>query len=350
MITSRRSQLMVAVTAIAIASTAVAEQGAETKRELQFEVRTVNLRFPSCPSETRFVGDMHITKDRNLPSWIFQISNTSQWEHMSESQRKFITRLQNEYRVTRIGDQRVGNAFSVRSDYTRTPTGTLTYRVHGVSETDVRIMAEALVEWLDEKASKKLKEVQERLEHDRNVMAEAPQELLKLEAEWERLEAQVDDKTEDYAKVNYGIDPKKLPDHVKKSMEQLAHNLKTADFELVGLQARIDLIGKYKTGGKITDQATLIKLNQMLIADEIERAGVFARRSAYEAAFKLAKELYDALAARNEAGARKARSEMRLADAEGDASRMERILADPPPEMRPVEVYKNEVTIHPVGH
>lgn len=348
MIISRISQLLAVVAVACIFSMAHAEQTTHTKRELQFEISTKSVGLSSCPSETKYVGDFHIIKDRRLGSWVFGISETSQWKQMSEAQRQFITKLQNEYRVTESKYWRVGSPFEVQSEYTHTPEGTVTYQVHGVSEPDVRRMAEAVIEWLDKKALKNLKEVQKTIELHRNTIAEAQRKLPKLEAECKQLEAQADEKIKEYAKVNYGIDPKKISDHVKKSMEELAHSLRTADFELVGLQARIDLIGKFKTGGKVTDQDTLIKLNQMLMSDEIERAGVLARRSAYESAFKLAKELYDAITIRDETSSQKMMWESQLANAEGDTQRMEEILADPPPYMHPVEVYENKVTIHPV--
>ncbi|UCF17865.1 MAG: hypothetical protein JSW59_10445, partial [Phycisphaerales bacterium] len=176
------------------------------------------------------------------------------------------------------------------------------------------------------------------------------QKLQELETKLRQLKAKMDEEIESYSKFNYGIEPEKISSHVKKSMEEFARNLRTADFELVGLNARIDLIDKYKTGGEITDQATLIKLNQMLIADEIERAGVLARRSAYEAAFRQAKELNDTITARNKASLQKSRLEVELKSAQNNSSKMERILAEPKPDMRPVEVYENKVTIHPVEH
>jgi len=346
MIISRMSQLLAVVAVTCFFSMAYAEQSKQTKRELQFELSTISIGLPYCPTETKYVGSFHVIKDRNLGSWIFGISETSQWKQMSEAQRQFISKLQNEYRVTERERQRIGSPFSSKTEYTYTPEGMLTYRVHGVSEPDVRRMAEAVIEWLDKKALEKLEEVQKRLESEQNTIAEAQKKLPKLEEECKQLEAQADEKAKKYTEVNY-ID-RDITKHAEKSMEELARNLRTADFELVGLQARIDLIVKYKTGGKITDHDTLIKLNQMLMADEIERAGVLARRSAYEAAFKLAKELYGAMITRGSVSSQKTAWERKLKNAKEDVLIFEEILDDIPPEMRPVEVYENKVTIHPV--
>lgn len=348
MISKKKSRLFVTLVVACVFSSSYAQQTQQPKRKLRFAVSSKRVPNSNIRSEINHIGYFHIIKDRNLGSWVLGISETSQWKQMSEKQRKFVSDLQNEYKVTAKEYRRLGSPFETVSDYVRTPEGTLTYEVHGVSEQDTRRMVEAVIEWLDKRALEKLEEVQKRLERDRNIIAEAQKRLPKLETECKQLEAQADEKIKEYVKVNYGIDRKKITDHAKRSVEELARNLRTADFELVGLQARIDLAGKFKADGKITDQDTLIKLNQMLMADEIERAGVLARRNAYEAVFRLAKDLYDAISSRDETSSQKMICESRLANAKMDTLKMEEVLADPPSEMHPVEVYENEVTIHPV--
>jgi hypothetical protein len=346
MFISRKSRWFAVVATIAIFSTAYAEQNAQTKRELQFEVSTRSIGLSSHPTGAKYVGTFHIIKDRQLSTWIFGISDTPQWKLMSETQRQSIIKVQNASRVTNSKDWRVGSPFSTQSDYTRTPPGTLSYRVYGVSEEDTRLMAEAVIEWLDNQALEKLKGIQKTVENDRAIVAKAQEEIPKLEEECQRLQTQKDEKEKQYKAANYiGWE---MYDHAEKSIEELAHNLRSTDFELAGLEARIDLIGKYKSGGKISDQATMIKLNQMLITDEIERAGVLARRNAYEAALKLAKEYRNTVLAFRSASSSKVGWERDLKSAEQEAQKCEEILGNPAPEMRPVQVYENKVTIHPI--
>jgi hypothetical protein len=133
----------------------------------------------------------------------------------------------------------------------------------------------------------------------------------------------------EYAEANYEIDSE-LTNHAEIGTEELANNLILIDFELVGLKTRIDLIGKFKTGGKITDQATLIKLNQMLMVDEIERAGMLARRGVYEAAFELAKELDNTLKTMSKVSSQKTAWERKLREEEQDVWKWEDILTDSP--------------------
>ena len=86
----------------------------------------------------------------------------------------------------------------------------------------------------------------------------------------------------------------------------------------------------------------------MLITDEIERAGVLARRSAYESALKLAKGYRDAVRAVRSAYSRKAEWVRKLKNAEEEGPKYEDILANPSPEMRPAQVHDNKVIIYPI--
>lgn len=348
MITIRKNQLLVALAAICIFSAAYGQQREKAERQLQFEVATGSIGFRGRYSNVTYVGNFHVIKDRRLNSWVPEISKTSQWKEMSEKQRQFISKLENEYRVVGSRNLYIGDPFSAKSDYVQTPEGTATYRVHGVSKEDVRKMAEAVIEWLDNEAQNRLEQEQKKLDFNQNVIAEAEKTLPKLETECKQLETQADKKTKEYAKTNYEIDSierKKIPEHARKNMEELARYLRLANFELIGLQARMDSIEIFKASGNISDPGTLIKLDQMLIADEIERAGIMARRKAYEEAFKQTKELYDIIMSSNDAAVQKLGWEMKLADARKDKYDAEKVLSNPPRQMQPVEVHENKVVI-----
>jgi hypothetical protein len=337
-----------ALAAACVFSTTYGQQSEKTKRQLWFEVATGRIGFPNRYSDVTHVGNFHVNKDRRLKSWITEISNTSQWNQMSENQQQFISKLENEYIAGGSRYFHIGNPFSAKSDYVQTPEGTLTYRVHGVSKEDVRKMAEAVIEWLDNEAQRCLEQKQKELENNKKTIAEAEKILPKLEKECKQLQVQVDKKTKEYAKIHHEIDSikrKEIPEHARKYMEELARYLRLANFELIGLKARIASIERFKAGGNISDPATLIKLDQMLIADEIELAGIIARRKAYEEAFKQTKELYDVIMSCNDAAAQKLGWEMKLADARRDKNDAETVLANPPREMQPVEVYENKVVI-----
>ena len=354
MIILRKCQLlMVLLVANAFVFSAICEeQSKPAKRQLKFETSTSRIRISYPLSEAKYVCYFHVKEDRSLQPWGGSLQTMSEWKEMSEEQRQFIHKLFNEYQYKRyMRNKHIGSPFSIKSQYVRTPVGTRTYQVFGVTEEDVRKMVEAVLEWLDKQAHEVIETNKKTLDTNRQVIAEAEKILPKLEKECKHLEAQADKKTKEYAKTNYEIDSigrKEIPEHARKKMEELARYLRLADFELIGLQARIDSIERFKAVGNISDQGTLIKLDQMLIADEIERAGVLARRRAYEGAFKQTKDLYDIIMSSNDAAAQKLGWEMKLADAQRAVPELEEWLLNPPNSTRPVEVHENKVIIHPV--
>ncbi|MHC4537712.1 MAG: hypothetical protein ACYS6K_27585 [Planctomycetota bacterium] len=272
-----------------------------------------------------------------------KITTTSKWNQMSEEQRQFILKLLNDDKDDRTTRSRIiGYPFSRNSGQMKSPNRTRTYSVFGVSKEDVQKMAEAVIEGLDNQAQRRLERKRKELEDNKKKT------LPKLEIECKQVEAKAQEKTKEYLKANYEINKTKRPEifeHAIKNMEELARYMKLANFELIGLQARIDSIERFKASGNISDPSTLIKLDQMLIADEIERAGIMARRKAYEEAFRQTKELYDIFMNCNDAAARKLSWERKLASAKAHKYSAERLLANPPAEMQPVKIYENKVVI-----
>ena len=304
MITLSKTKLLFALAALCVFSTVYGQQDEKSKQQLWFELASRTIEIPEDFPEVKYVGLLHIINDRDLGPWIGAIQTTSKWKEMSEKQQQFILKLQNDYKYKSIAKKkRTGYPISTRSDYIYTPEGTRSYRVYAVSKEDVRKMAEAVIEWHNNNARIGLEFARKQLKQNQKIIAEAEVMIPKLEKECKQLETQVEEKTRLYIKENNELDKAKETEifaHAKKHMEELASYIKLAKFELIGLHARIKSIERFKTGGKITDQGTLIKLDQMLITDQIEEAGVWARINAYERAFKWTKELYDAFISRSE--------------------------------------------------
>ncbi len=346
MITLRKNQLLMLLTAICVFSNAFGQQTERPKRQLSFELTsgTDEMTYPG----TKYLGYFHITNDRNLGPWGSWITTTSKWKEMSEEQRQFIEGQINEQYNRTLGRSSIGHPFSRNSGHMKTPIRTRTYSVFGVSKEDVRKMAEAVIEGLDNEAQRRLERKQKEFEDYKKTITEAENIIPKLEKEYKQLDKQAEEKTKVYIKTNYKVDGtnrNEILQHTKKNMEELASYMKLANFELIGLQARINSIEKFKTRGNISDPGTLIKLDQMLIADEIERAGTMARRKAYEEAFKQTKELYDVISSYYSIEGQKQGWKKRLASAQAHKNSAERLLANPPAEMQPVEVYENRVVI-----
>ena len=314
MISARKNQrLTILCTAcLFVVSAVYAEQSERAKRQLRYEVSTTPIELPSQFPEAKYIGYIHVREDRSLQCWRDWIKTMPQWKEMSGAQRQFINKLWNDYEYKKH-TTRVDQGYPVSSKGHNTPRGTLTYRVIAVSEEDVRKMAAAVVEVLDHLARLQRENNLKDLERTRNIVAEAETILPKLEEEVKHLRTVADKRTAEYIEANYGIEIKEtIREHARKSMVDLSYNLRLVNFELIGLQAKIDSIEKYQVSGKIDRHETLIKLEQMDIAAEIERAGVLAKKGAYETAFKQAKELYDVIKSKDNVSMKKQKWEKKL--------------------------------------
>jgi hypothetical protein len=348
MINLRKSKLLIALATVCVFSAAYGQQSEKPKRELQFEAAPGRIDIAEDFPEIKFVANFHVINDRDLRTWVGAIKTTSKWNQMSQEQQQFISKLQNDYKYTSIRSKwRTGYTFSKGN----TPEGTKTYSVYAVSREDVRKMAEAVIEWHDNNARISLGFKKKTLEKNKEIITEAQKMVSKLVTEYEQLEAKTQEKTKEYIKTNHELNKARrsvILEHAKKNMEDLARYMKLANFELIGLKARMVSIDKFKTSGNISDPGTIIKLDQMLIADEIERAGVLARRKAYEDEFKPTKELYDVIMTLNEVLSLKQDWNSKLNQAQKRKKIAERELANPRKSMQPLEVYENKVVIRQV--
>ncbi len=135
---------------------------------------------------------------------------------------------------------------------------------------------------------------------------------------------------------------------MEKHIQELADLLRNVNFKLAGLDAKIDSINKYKKNELVIDNETLIKLNQILISSDIERAGAIAKKQAYETALKQANDLHNLIDRRRRVSGNLANSPRLLSSARGKLVSLERSLENPSQEMRPAEIVDNIVTIKAV--
>lgn len=348
MITTRKTKLLI-LAFFCVFATTYGQQDEKPKQQLWFELASRTIEISEDFSEIKYVGLLHIIDDRDLRPWIGAIQTTSKWKEMSEKQQQFILKLQNDYKYRSIAKKkRTGYSISTKSDYIYTPEGTRTYRVYAVSKEDVRKMAEAVIEWHNNNARIGVEFARKQLKQNQKIIAEAEKMIPKLEAEYKQLEAQAEEKTKQYIKDNNELDKAKENEifvHAKKNMEELARYMKLAKFELIGLHARINSIERFKANRKISDPGTLIKLDQMLITDQIEEAGVLAQINAYEEAFKQAKKMYDVIDSYYSVEVQKRELQEKLEIAQKQKNNMERRLANPPAYMQPVKIHENKVVI-----
>ena len=161
------------------------------------------------------------------------------------------------------------------------------------TEQQARKYVEAFTKGLDTETDNRIKDLRNQIETYQKIIREGDTVIPKMEADYRELEEQKNKAYKEYAKANY-INDEKVPEinDIEKVEEELSHSLREVDFELIGLDAKTESINKYKLSGTIIDNETLIKLNQILIATDIERAGALARMQAFDAAFKQANQLH----------------------------------------------------------
>ena len=217
------------------------------------------------------------------------------------------------------------------------------------SEQEARELTNDFIELCDKEVFENLEAHKKELEENRDIIAEAEKNLPESETELKDLEILLGEKVKEYAKNNYSTeDEDSVYSLAKKHVEELANFLRTVDFELAGLDAKIESINKYKKSDMIIDDETLIKLNQILMTTDIERAGALARKEAYKSAFDLAKELYNLFERRSVLYRLIDRRRNNLAKAKRELPGLERKSENLPVEMQPVEIEDNKVVIYPV--
>jgi len=350
--TLKRKQILFVLITLSFCVITYAQQAEQTKDQLKFEISQDAFPLFRDPVK-KYPGLTHIAqfqvmKNRELGHWFRIIQETPQWKGLSEKQRELIIRLTNDRRYHK-DLMPILEPFDFDYDDVKTPPRALTFFIYGVSEEEAKKTAEAIIGFYNNNASQVLQSYKEGLVKKQNVIAEAQKNLPELKADFEKAEVLAEEKKNEYLKTNYSLESiTNVYDVARNKMEEISQLLRTVNFELVGLEAKIESINKYKLSETIIDNETLIKLNQILITTDIERAGAIARKKAYLAAFKQIEELYDTFDKRNEIKEKMNGWESVLEISKNDIPELEKRLTNPPSDARPLEVIDNKVIIRPV--
>ncbi|MBN2591344.1 MAG: hypothetical protein JXA96_15875 [Sedimentisphaerales bacterium] len=217
------------------------------------------------------------------------------------------------------------------------------------SQEQAKEIAETFIRSLDNETDHRLNNLKHELETYQKIIREGDTVIPKMEAEYEDLDKKKSSLFKEYAQVNY-LSNQNIPgtEEIIKVKDELARSLREADFELVGLDAKIDSINKYKLSGTIIDNETLIKLNQILITTDIERAGIFARKQAFETSLKKTNQLYDVIKSSETKSEALKRYKSQFNNAPQIISERKMKLENPSEEYQYTEIENNTVIIKPV--
>jgi len=348
---TQRMPILVSLLIVSLNPTLWAQEDKSPRHELTFEVISVPARSSEFYPDVTHIAEFHIAKDRKHDSWVYFIDETPQWEQLSKKQRKLCTKLINEEKAGSDNNGRTQPTYVFSSQ--STPPGAVTFRVWGVSEKDVRIMAMAVIERLDWIAARELERAKEDLDRCRSSLVEAKEELPELEKEHLRLEQEVKDKTRLYAQANPGLfkkDSRSIFMHAAKTLDDVSVHLREVEFELIGLQAKQDSIQTFLKSGHIHTNDTKYKLEELSMINGIEQAGALARKAAYEKVFTQAKKVVVTIEAEGRVETQKTNCQERRDRAERRLPSLQKQMKNPPSHRQPVEVCENKVIIQPVGH
>ena len=309
--------------------------------------------------EMTHIGVIHIKWDRELRGlgrWFSHIQNTKTWDSMSLEQREFMQRVDSDFHE----GKRIGKIFRQLDEPREwdtgpftTPQGTRTYLFYGVTVEDTGKMAEALVEWLNGRAAEALKKSREELADARTTINNAQKELDGLTPAMEQAEQDVRKKLKEYVvdKRSVTIESSIWDVHDDAEARRLEYNrqLWTINVELAGIKAKLEAIDRLERTPRRFSKDVPIMLEKMRIAADIDLAGALASEALVDKADGEAKAILELIDRHVEVCNKVYEQKQLLTDRQHKkVAELEATLADPPGEMRPVEVYENSVFISPV--
>ncbi|MFC1782916.1 hypothetical protein ACFL02_04955 [Planctomycetota bacterium] len=209
--------------------------------------------------------------------------------------------------------------------------------LYAVNAEDAQKMAEGFIDYLDDKANNALQETKNKLKVEQKTLEDAEKRIPEIEAELKPLREQEKILADQF---NYTQARQKIDDYTKM--------LNMLKIDIAGYQAKVEVLREsMKSIPRISPPGTpqlYAAVKQMLIEQEAELAGALARK----------KEIENQMLPENEYIQARSRLMVltreltRLTRIQRTNQDYEKNLADPPPAMRPVEVFENKVVIHPI--
>lgn len=282
--------------------------------------------------EPKYVAKFTLLSDRTLPSIISRGGSRGPQAHLSAEIEQWLKQ--------RVTEQQKGFIEHGRYFVKKETEGIRLYQqfwLYAVSAEDAQKMAEGFIGYLDNEANNALQETKNRLYVERKTLEDAEKRIPEIEAELKPLREQEKTLADQF---NLTQARQKIDDYTKM--------LNMLKIDIAGYQAKVEVLREsMKSIPRISPPGTpqlYAAVKQMLIEQEAELAGALARK----------KEIENQMLPENEYIQARSRLMVltreltRLTRIQRTNQEYEKNLADPPPSMRPVEVFENKVVIHPV--
>ncbi len=345
--TLKKSQLLVVLLAACSLSFGGVEQIKSEESQVQFTISNEPEGWDASWEQS-----MQIAKPTHVA--IFNLENVRHWNPWFR-------------RITTVRGksggrlERVSFSEGIDSTLTRQPgefllqTGRIgragmKFWLYAASEQQAREMAGVLIRYVKSLADVEVRRAEGQLEDYRKRITDIENEIPKIEEQKKTAEAEL----AECKKTTYY----RNKDDAQKSILEWNNLLSAAQVDIIGTQAKLDMINQLKQKQKKTEEVDgrtilsggepLWSLQKMQMAEEIELAGALARKNAALSfrtkalAFLDSAEKLDSLSGQLET------NQMQLSQDQGKVAGIETHLPQLRADVRPVEVVGNEVRIHPV--
>jgi len=224
---------------------------------------------------------------------------------------------------------------------------------YAVSEDDARKMPQAFLEAWTNKVNSKLQPLLKQQQELQEEIAEIKKELPEKQKQFKPVESKYKEiKNSRYSSFENLEAYKKA----KETILEMDKMLDVLEIELAGIQEKLNSIEKYRKPQSLIDtlgyraipSQILEKLDQMYIEQMIEQKSVKARKKATLQICNREKDFCDLFSQWKSLNYEVSHLGLNLEGCEIALRDVEKVLANPTPNMVPPKVYQNKVTIYPV--
>jgi hypothetical protein len=341
----KKSQLLVVLLVASSLAFGAAEEPNSEKGELKFTISDEPGEWDASLEQS-----MQIAKPTHVA--VFQLENLRNWGPPWVS---WITIVKGESkqkleRVAFTGEGSLTKPCEFLLSMDRTGKNRWQFWVYAASEQEARQMAELLIGYAKDLAYARVRRDEALLENYRKRLTDAENEIPKLEEQKKPLEAEL----AKIKKTTYY----RNKDDAQKSMLGWNNLLSAVEVDIIGIQAKLDMINQLKQKQSKTEEVdgmtfvsggeALWSLRKMQMAEEVELAGALARKNAALSYRDKAVKFLDLAEKLDSLSTQLERKRVVLGDNQATVASIERRLPQERANVRLVEVVNNEAKIHPV--
>ena len=272
---SKKTRLLLVLLAASSLAFGAAEEPNSEKGQLKFTISDKPARWDSSWEQAMQIGKpTHVA--------VFQLENVLHWNPWFRTIVKARAKAKRLWPLQRVTFSEEGKKrklteqpgeFLLRRAETDRPS--MNFWLYATSEQEARQMAELFIGYAKSLADIKVRQAEARLEDYRKKITDIENEIPKLEEKKKPLKAEL-------AKIKEKTYYRNRHD-AERSILEWNNLLSAAEVDIIGIQAKIDMINKLEKKYRTEERpfgGLIESLRKMQMAEEIELAGVLARKNA----------------------------------------------------------------------